>query len=327
MSKLKNFVKENYEVILCFFLFITIILVTISPSKYITTTFFGIKTWATIVLPSLFFFFILTKLLMQSKTSFIITSSFDKAFSKLYNVKNYSGYIFLMSSLSGYPLGAKLTYEFYNQKLITKNEAKRLLSFCSTSGPMFIIGSVGVGLFLNQKLGIIIFLSHILSALINGLIYRKRDKEEKYKEDENKLIYKKENLPTIKKENLNDIMYNTIISVLMIGGYITICFAFLEVISSLQILNLINVPILQSIIKGIIEVTNGCVSLSTINCSIKVLCVIITSLISFGGISIHLQNYMFFSKIGISYKYFLLTKVTHTIISIILSSIFSAIFL
>ena len=97
MSKLKNFVKENYEVILCFFLFITIILVTISPSKYITTTFFGIKTWATIVLPSLFFFFILTKLLMQSKTSFIITSSFDKAFGKLYNVKNYSGYIFLMS--------------------------------------------------------------------------------------------------------------------------------------------------------------------------------------------------------------------------------------
>jgi hypothetical protein len=53
----------------------------------------------------------------------------------------------------------------------------------------------------------------------------------------------------------------------------------------------------------------------------------LTALLSFGGFSIHLQSQMFLSSCKIKYKYFLLTKITHSIIALIISAIFSAILL
>lgn len=56
-------------------------------------------------------------------------------------------------------------------------------AFCSTSGPMFIVGAVGIGMFESTKFGYILFLSHAISALINGLIFRNfhTEKSEKKK--------------------------------------------------------------------------------------------------------------------------------------------------
>jgi nucleoside recognition membrane protein YjiH len=78
-----------------------------------------------------------------------------------------------MSVLSGYPVGAKLTADFYEKGLITKGQACRITTFTSTSGPLFIVGTVGIGMFHSAKLGIIILLSHFIGAILNGLIYRK----------------------------------------------------------------------------------------------------------------------------------------------------------
>ena len=90
---------------------------------------------------------------------------------KLYNCPSISSYILFMGIITGYPMGAKLCADCYEKNLITKEEIVRINSFTSTSGPMFIIGSVGIGLF-NPTAGIIIFVSHVLGALLNGLIYR-----------------------------------------------------------------------------------------------------------------------------------------------------------
>jgi len=132
-------------------------------------------------------------------------------------------------------------------------------------------------------------------------------------------------------------MHNTIISSLMVGGYIALCFTLLEIIFNLGVLtplstlleNVFNLDgaIFQSIFKGIIEVTNGCVSLSSINISLKTISIILTGLLSFGGLSIHLQTNMFLSKCNVKYKFFLLTKITHTILAVILSIVFSQILL
>lgn len=324
------FLKKNYEFIFCFILFGIILIIAFNPAPYILSTWTGLTVWAKIVLPSLFVFFILTKLLMQSDKSLKMFSILDKPFNKLYSISGGGGYIFLMSALSGYPIGAKLISEFYDQKLISQTQAKKIISFASTSGPMFIIGSIAVKVFNNYKLGLVILLSHLLSSLLNGLIYRKigiKNEKNGTKNDDLCKI-------NLKKQTLNDIMYNTITSILMIGGYITLCFTALELITSLPFFsnitimfnNLFGSNIFEAIIKGIVEVTNGCVSLSH-TLSIKTICIILSSLISFGGLSIHLQSQMFLSKVGITYKFFLLTKITQTIIAFVLSSIFSMILL
>ncbi|NCB48567.1 MAG: hypothetical protein EOM55_02965 [Clostridia bacterium] len=299
-------------------------MVAINPKPIISSTFEGLTVWAKIVLPSLFCYFILTKMLLQQQDSFKIFRILDKPFEKIFKTKSFGGYIFFMSILTGYPLGAKLIYEFSCQKLISKNDAKRMISFCSTSGPMFVVGSVAVGMFSNTTLGIVVFICHILSALINGLFYRNL----KEKKGENK-INLSQNMPNIKKETLNDIMFNTIISVLMIGGYISLCFSLMEFVTNLKIFEIINNffasifgnNIFESIIKGLVEVTNGCVSLTNDSFSSTILGCSLCTLISFGGLSIHLQSNFFLSKIGISYRYFLLTKITQTLIAFLLSLI------
>jgi len=77
-----------------------------------------------------------------------------------------------MSVTSGYPVGAKLVADLREDKKITKVEAQRILSFASTSGPLFMIGAVSIGMFNNPSIGPLIAFSHYLGALTLGLIFR-----------------------------------------------------------------------------------------------------------------------------------------------------------
>ena len=107
-----------------------IIVIILNPQKYINATFKGISVWATVVLPSLLPFFFLTKMLIEFNSIHKMSSIFAYGTKKLYNCPNISSYIFLMSILSGYPVGAKLILEFYKNKTIDNGEAHRLLGLC-----------------------------------------------------------------------------------------------------------------------------------------------------------------------------------------------------
>ncbi len=373
--RVKNFLKNNYEFILSLFLLLIILIIAINPKNYISATFKGISIWAKIILPSLFCFFIFTKLLMQNASTIKIFNFLNKPFEKIFNTSKVGGYIYFMSCISGYPVGAKLISEFYEQGTITKDEAFRISCYASTSGPMFVIGSVGIAMFNNAKLGAIVLAVHLITALITGLCFRnfsfeknknnlwhklkfiKRKKRLNNKcnnikninndinsnnlknKNENKIngLGQVKNIYQPTKQSLNDIMYNTIISVVMVGGYIALCFTILEVLNFLNILNFLGAAINkmlppsanvgESVLKGILELTNGCVNLSNGNFSAKTLCVALSFLTSFGGFSIHLQSYLFLSKCGIKYKHFFMSKVLHSIMSVILSLAFSVILL
>ncbi len=322
MKQLNKIFSNKLQIATCAAIFVCITILISSPSIYIKSTFNGIMVWATIVLPSLLPFFFLTKILINFKCLYTFSSKFSSICKKLYNCHGISAYIFLMSVVSGYPVGAKLISEFHKNNIIDTGQAHRLISFCSTSGPMFIIGSVGASLFCSKIAGIIIFLAHIMSSLLNGLLYRKV-----------KLFtHNPINIqPSFNTENmLSDSMYNSIISVLCVGGFIAISFMLVDMFSNLNIFypleSLINIllhPLKISAGKpisyGIVEVTKGCIELSSLHLPIFIMIPIATGLISFGGISVHLQSLSFLQSCKIKYRFFLLTKITHCIISIIVS--------
>ena len=49
-----------------------------------------------------------------------------------------------------------------------------LLNFCFFSNPLFIIGTIGILLLGNKKLGILILISHYLSNFIIAIVTRKK---------------------------------------------------------------------------------------------------------------------------------------------------------
>ena len=210
--RLSNKFSINRKLILI--LVITIILgaIVINPEVYITSCLNGIMVWATVVLPALLPFMFFTKTLTELGVADILASKF-KLFPKIFKVPSLAIYVFILSILSGYPVGAKIVADLYESGAISKEEAYKITTFTSNSGPMFILGSVGIGMLTSRKLGIIILISHILGALINGLIYRNH--KEKNTEI-NKKIIEKNNL------SIGDLMWNTVHSVLIIGGFIAL---------------------------------------------------------------------------------------------------------
>ena len=133
-------------------------------------------------------------------------------------------------------------------------------------------------------------------------------------------------------------MFNSIKSILIIGGYVAIFFVLINILNYykvftpiLYIISLIfpsiDLNIVLSVINGIIEVTRGCLDLSLATTNLKLLTILSTFLISFGGFSVHFQAYTFLKKIGISFKLFLLEKLSHAVISTTLAFFISIIFL
>jgi len=290
-----------------------IILLIILPTNSITAFGQGVMIWATKILPALLPFFILTKLLSFTTFTATVGKFFSPITQKLYGVGGVAGYIYIISVLSGYPVGAKLTADLYKSDKITQSQAFTISAFTSTSGPLFIIGTVGIGFFKSQTIGIIVLISHFIGALLNGLIYRNKKTNNIY------------SLSTTTPTNiLNESMYSSIQSIMIVGGFIALFYMGLNLLLSLNFFDFIITPlehlgiennISTAIISGIIEVTTGALYLSECTLNNDIICLILSFLISFGGLSIHAQAFCFLKEFNMPYKKFLLQKITHAIIS------------
>lgn len=298
-------------------LLIVIIIIIFDPIKYANATSNAIMLWGKVILPTLLPFFFITKIINELNGIEKISKIFSKPMKKLYNCPGISAYVFFMSILSGYPMGAKITTDLYNNKVINQKHAFSILSFCSTSGPMFILASVGIGMFFDIKIGFVLLASHILGTIINGFLYRAKKE-------------KVANISFVKSQSknlLNDSMFSSINAVLMICGFMCISFVLIEIINTLKI----NYPIIylfdtilpnkcgSAFANGLLEVTRGCLDISALNMTNVVSVPLASFLIGFGGISIHLQSLIFIKQFNMPYKLFLLQKFTQGIISCVIS--------
>ena len=326
INTLPNFKKINKKnALLSLFLLFIISLIIIKPNMCISSIYNGLSVWATCVLPSLLPFMFFTKLLTNLDYISRLTSKFYKFTHKLFCAPKISAYVFFMSIISGYPVGAKIISDFYEMRIISQRQANKLCTFCSTSGPLFIIGSVGAGMFKDISLGYIIFLSHILSSILNGIVFRKAYVDMKFDRKNNILTQ------TNQKDTQNILqnsMIDSILSVLIVGGYIAIAFLVIDLFNDLNLLYPINYLLelcglkngtAAAISSGFLEVSKGCLMLSTSQISKCLLGTIASFLIGFGGISIFLQATTFLTKSKINLKFYFVQKLTHGMLSAIIT--------
>lgn len=132
----------------------------------------GIQLWFNIVFPSLFPFFVASEILKA--TGFIRSAGIflEPVMRPLFNVPGAGSFAFAMGITSGYPMGAKISKELLEEGLVNKSEAERLLAFSNNSGPLFIVGAVGTGMFGSPSIGVYLLVCHILACLTVGLLFR-----------------------------------------------------------------------------------------------------------------------------------------------------------
>ena len=190
----------------------------------------GLTLWATCVVPSLFPFFIATELLNYTNITSIFGKFLSPLMRPLFNIPGEGAYAFIMGIISGYPVGAKIVTDFYKNGICTKNEAERMLAFTNNSGPLFIIGTVGILMYRNTIIGILLFITHILSSLSVGFLFRFWKKNEIISE---KNVYKqKSNNPQLSAPQISDLgkiltesISSSIHSILIIGRFC--CYIFI----------------------------------------------------------------------------------------------------
>lgn len=317
------------DIIVPIFLLFVILTIAINPAKYSAVAFKGLEVWAKVLVPALLPFFILTKLFSSSSFLPHFTMAFSKPIKKLYKTPPISAYIFFMSIITGYPVGAKLVADFYQNGELSKADAVKTLSFSSNSGPMFILGSVAVGMFTNKTMGIILYVSHILGSLLNGLIYRNF----KQKDKKNTIVL---NYTNNKNQDVNfsESVNSSIASMLLIGGVICFTFVLIEAILSSHVYQLamlglaklgLHTDIITAIFSGIFEITKGCLMISSLPLSINTATLLCGFVIAFGGISTLLQAIVFTKNI-IPTKFFILQKITHALCATFVSFVLLLLF-
>lgn len=284
----------------------SVVLFFLNPAKNIQNVSAGVLIWATSVLPALFPFFFLSKLLIELDAFGGLSTLLSKPTQKIFGAPPAASYIFLLSVVCGYPMGAKLTAEFYEKGALDKTQCLKLATFCSTGGPIFIIGTVGGVYLKSAAAGAIILVSHILGALANGLLYRRRFVSVS---ECGRLISQQKN----NGEILGDCMQNSIISVLSVGGFVTVFYMWTQMLLSLPPLSGAG-KLVQGIAGGLLEVTAGCKILADTG-SAPLTVVLCCFLISLGGLCIFLQSSVFYRKCGVGSGKIMLFKLTQAIFS------------
>ena len=267
----------------------------------------AIKLCYSKVIPSLFPFLVLNQLMISSGFAQMLGKIVGKPISKLFGISEISSFSFISGCLFGFPLGTKSVSSLYENKYICKEEAEKLVCFCSNTGPSFVLGFVGIALN-NYRIAAIIYFSQILSAVIIGLILKKKTEVSQTTLNVS---------PDFSLSRIPSSVTLSLIPMLNICCYV--CF-FSVIGASVENL-LLYLPISNNFnifFTGFIEITNGISKLEPLGvCSSSLL--LCAFFVGWSGISVILQSIGIMSECGLPCKKFIISKFFQGIICAFLS--------
>ncbi len=117
-----------------------------------------------VLIPSLFPFFVFSPLLASG--------GFGKLFlplGRMLRLPRGTESILLVSFLGGYPVGAAVAAQCVRNGTLKKQDARRMMAFCSNAGPSFLFG-IGLSLFPSAWYCWVLWGIHILSAVAVGIM-------------------------------------------------------------------------------------------------------------------------------------------------------------
>ena len=243
------------------------------------------------VIPSLFPFFFFSGLLLETGAAERMGKFFSPVMRPLFHVSGQGALPFLVGLFGGYPLGARTAADLYQKGDLSGEDYARLAAYCNNAGPLFAVGTVGVGMLGSARLGGLLFLSHILAAFTVGILFRFITPR----------VPEKRSVPSAPRSSdappLSRAMDAAVWSSFTVAGYIILFGTLLSVFSSVGFLSLIGslFPLAPNALSsGIFEMTTGISHLPQ-DLSPRLLLPLAGLLLGWGGLSVHLQAGSFMS--------------------------------
>ena len=323
---------------------------SIYPYEALQSSLRGLSIWWEVLFPALFPFFVISELLLGFGIVHFFGKLLDPLMRPVFRLPGIGGFVVTMGSISGYPVGARLTAQLWEQGLINRTEGERLVAFTTTSDPIFLIGAVSIGFFHNAQLAAILAAAHYGGGLIIGLLMRYHDKHLSIPVTANKpstkLIAGKPRRLTIAIRAmhearlldgrsfgalLQDSMQSALRLMIVVGGLVVFFSVVVEMLTHAGLVSLLAdalhfiltmfglpIQLADPIVYGLFEVTLGAREAGQASSGLMHQAAFAAWVLSWGGLSVHAQVISILNQTPLRYKPFLLARLLHGFIAMAL---------
>lgn len=279
----------------------------------------GLQLCYNVIIPSLFPFFVLSSLVVELGLAGYLGRALEKLMRPLFRVPGACASALVLGFIGGYPVGARTAIELYEKGLCSKTETERLLAFCNNSGPAFILGVVGAGVFGSSKAGALLYVVHIAASVCVGILFRFYKYKEGGRDEAARVPIHTQRLSTA----FTDSVKNSFLSILNICAFVIFFTVVIRMLSTsgalgalAGALSALLSPLGMSeawgerLLTGIMEVSSGVWSLSGEG-SLAGRMSMAAFMLGWAGISVHCQVLSFMGGSGLSVRTYVAGKLLH----------------
>ena len=323
---MKIYKTYNIKTVIKFLLFvITLSFLLILSKQNFESVKDSVMVFITNILPSLFPFILFTEVILHTNMINILSRIFGRIISKVFKVNNNASSAVIIGFLCGFPMGAKTVNTLYTQNKISRKDAKILLSFVNNCNPAFILSTIGVAVFYNMQIGVILLTSHLISAILIGIIYSRIYNTVIIHENSQFLNSFNEKTNKIKKnissfEIIKLSIFNAFKTLSNILGFIIIFNLLFNILYTL--FNNLNIDNnIVKFISSIFEVTKGCYNINNITTNLDNRILLTSFALGFSGLCIICQIYSTICDSNFKLRDIVIPKIFHGIISTLITYI------
>lgn len=278
------------------------ILLLLRPQEAAAAVREGLSLCGRTVVPSLFPFFAVISLLLQLGLAEALQKVCGAVMGPLFHMRGVCALPLLAGLLGGYPSGAGTVAGMYAQGRISRQEAELLLGFCDNCGPAFLLGYVGAGILGSARAGALLFLVHVVSAVLVGALLCR-------------LCRNRGSTFSGKRETIQTVSLPQALTTAVSGAVqstLNIC-AFVVLFRVLAALPPVPLPFP---VLGVLEMVSAAAALPAGRAAFPAA----AAAVGWGGLSVHCQAMSIAAPAGLSFRWHWLGKMLQAVLSFLLAT-------
>lgn len=286
---------------------LTIIILTF-PAQCLSFALKGLNLWFERMIPTLFPFMVLSGVIIRMNLTGSFVKILNPVLGRLFSVRSPCVYGMVIGFLCGFPMGAHVAAQLYEQKQISRPEASFLLAFCNNIGPVYFLSFVLPTLGISRPAPFLIgmyALPFLYGLFLRYTVFSSINKKEGEKNG------KTHSLSLL--EALDDAIFQSLFGIAKLGGYM-IFFNLLFILPALACRLFSLEGSFWSLAAGgagcFLEITGGIGQLGN-QAPYLVLC-----LLPFGGLSCIAQTFSMIKNTDLSISEYVMHKMILTALTV-----------
>ena len=268
----------------------------------------GLRLSVSVLIPSLFPFFICVNLTSALGLTGVLARVFAPVMRQMFHVSGAGCTAVLCGAAGGYPSGAQCVAALYREGQLSRAEAEYLLLFCNNAGPAFLFGAVGTVLGIGMTGCLLLWGIHLLSALVIGLVNRPKEAPNAA-------------LPPVQRANASGAVVEAVRSAGQAVLQITMFVAAFSVLA--RLLTMAAAHILPdgvcTVLTGMLELSGGIAALANLPIALRWKLALASFFLGFGGLCVWMQTQAVLAPAGLSGCGMLLAKLAQGLLAALMT--------